>query len=79
VQRHQLYTESGMPSDNLNNFVMRDIEEEIRKLAKMLKAFKLDDKQIGDIESLINGGLEPEAAAKKWIGENKDLVDSWMK
>jgi len=42
----------------------------------MLKAFKLDDQQIGTLESLINEGMKPEDAAKKWIGDNKDLVDS---
>jgi len=49
------------------------------EVAKMLKAFKLDDKQIGDIESLITGGMTPEAASKKWITDNKALVDTWMK
>ncbi len=49
------------------------------EVVKMLKAFKLNDKQIGDLESLITGGLEPEAAAKKWIKDNRELVDGWMK
>ncbi|EGW37188.1 glycine betaine ABC transporter substrate-binding protein [Desulfosporosinus sp. OT] len=48
-------------------------------ISKMLKAFKLDDQQIGSLESLINGGMQPEEAAKKWITDNKDLVDGWMK
>jgi len=49
------------------------------EVANMLKLFKLDDQQIGSLESLINEGMEPQAAAKKWIADNKDLVDSWMK
>lgn len=49
------------------------------EVATWLKAFKLNDKQIASLEGLIKDGMEPEAAAKKWIGDNKALVDSWMK
>ena len=49
------------------------------EVAKMLKTFKLDDQQIGTLEALINEGMEPQAAAKKWIEDHKVLVDSWLK
>jgi len=49
------------------------------EIVKMLKAFKFDEQQMGDVESLINEGMEPEAAAKKWIADNRDLADSWIK
>ena len=49
------------------------------EVVKMLKTFKMDEKQAGDLETLINGGMEPEVAAKKWINDNRALVDSWMK
>ena len=57
----------------------KDFTTKNPEVVKMLKNFKMDEKQIGDLESLINGGMEPEAAAKKWITDNRALVDSWMK
>jgi len=47
-------------------------------IAVMLKKFKLNDQQIGSLESLINQGLLPQDAAKKWIQDNKTLVNSWI-
>ncbi|MEN6349826.1 MAG: glycine betaine ABC transporter substrate-binding protein [Syntrophomonas sp.] len=45
----------------------------------MLKKFKMNDAQIGSLEALINEGLSPVDAAKKWIADNKSIVDSWTK
>lgn len=49
------------------------------EVAQMLKTFKMNDQQIGELEGLINEGMKPEEAAGKWIGENRALVDSWLK
>ena len=49
------------------------------EVAQMLKTFKMNDQQIGELEGLINEGMKPEEAAKKWISENRALVDSWLK
>lgn len=66
-------------AEELHTLANKEFTKKNPEVAKMLKAFKLDDQQIGDIESLIKDGTAPEAAAKKWIGENKAVVDSWMK
>jgi len=49
------------------------------EVAKMLKAFKFDDKQIASLETLITGGMEPEAAAKQWVKDNRAFADSLIK
>jgi len=49
------------------------------EVARMLKAFKFDDKQVAALETLITGGMEPEAAAKKWIADNRAVADSFIK
>lgn len=66
-------------AEEIHTLANKEFTKNNPDVAKMLQTFKLDDKQIGDIESLINGGLAPDAAAKKWIETNKDLVDSWLK
>ena len=57
----------------------KNFTEKNPEVVKMLKAFKLDEKQVGNLETLINGGMSPEDAAKKWISDNRILADSWMK
>ncbi|UWG98501.1 glycine betaine ABC transporter substrate-binding protein [Dehalobacter sp. DCM] len=47
-------------------------------VATMLKKFKMTDAQIGSLEGLINEGMEPAEAAKKWINENSDVVNGWI-
>lgn len=49
------------------------------EVAAMLKKFKMSDAQIGSLEALINEGMAPIDAAKKWIEDNKSVVDSWTK
>ncbi|HZK83179.1 MAG TPA: glycine betaine ABC transporter substrate-binding protein [Desulfosporosinus sp.] len=66
-------------AEEIHTLANKEFTKNNPDVAKMLQTFKLDDKQIGDIESLINGGLAPDAAAKKWIEDNKSIVDGWMK
>lgn len=51
------------------------------ELAGWLKNFKLTSAQLGSLELLLQkkGSGHEQEAAKEWIGENKTLVDSWLK
>lgn len=49
------------------------------EVSAMLKKFKMTDAQIGSLEGLINDGIEPLEAAKKWMADNKEIVESWIK
>ncbi|MGW2291560.1 glycine betaine ABC transporter substrate-binding protein [Streptomyces phaeochromogenes] len=51
------------------------------ELAGWLKNFKLTSDQLGSLELLLQekGTGHEQEAAKEWIGENKTLVDSWLK
>lgn len=66
-------------AEGIHTLANKNFTKKNPEVATMLKAFKLDDQQVGTLESLINGGMEPEDAAKKWIADNRVLVDSWMK
>jgi ABC-type proline/glycine betaine transport systems, periplasmic components len=56
----------------------KDFTQKQTAIAAMLKKFKLNDQQIGSLENLINQGLSPQDAAKKWVDENRNLVNSWL-
>ncbi len=66
-------------AEEIHTLANKEFTKSNPEVANMLKAFKLDDQQIGDIESLINEGMEPQAAAKQWIEANQAVVDSWLK
>jgi glycine betaine/proline transport system substrate-binding protein len=66
-------------AEGIHTLANKEFTKNNPEVANMLKAFKLDDQKIGALESLIKEGMKPEDAAKKWIGDNKNLVDGWMK
>lgn len=49
------------------------------QVAGWLKNFKMTDQQLGTLESYIaDQGMDPAAAAQKWIGENQSVADAWL-
>lgn len=66
-------------AEKIHTLANKEFTKNNPDVAKMLQSFKLDDQQIGSLESLINSGMKPEDAAKKWIQDNKNVVDSWLK
>lgn len=66
-------------AEGIHTLANKQFTQNNPEVVKMLKAFKMNDQQIGSLESLINSGMEPQDAARKWISENSDLVDSWLK
>lgn len=66
-------------AEEIHTLANKEFTQKNPEVANMLKSFKLNDQQIGNLESLINQGMKPEEAAKKWITDNRELVDSWMK
>lgn len=47
------------------------------EVARMLKKFKLNDNQIGELEDMLQKGIDPQAAAREWVNGHRKLVDSW--
>ncbi len=66
-------------AEGLHMLANKNFTTQRQDVASMLKRFKLNDKQIGGLESLIKDGMEPQAAAKQWVKDNRKLVDSWLK
>lgn len=65
-------------AEELHTLANKDFSNKQAEVAAMLKKFKMTDAQIGSLEGLINDGMEPAEAAKKWIDSNKDVVDGWL-
>lgn len=57
----------------------KGLDKDAPEVAKLLKNFKMTDQQLGVLEGYINDGMEPVEAGRKWMSENADIVDSWLK
>ncbi|MHB9094239.1 MAG: glycine betaine ABC transporter substrate-binding protein [Eubacteriales bacterium] len=66
-------------AEALHTLASKSFAQKTPAVAEMLKKFKMTDQQIGGLEDLINQGMAPQDAAKKWIQENQSVVDGWIK
>ncbi|MEN6325607.1 MAG: glycine betaine ABC transporter substrate-binding protein [Syntrophomonas sp.] len=66
-------------AEEIHTLASKDFSSKQSEAAAMLKKFQMTDAQIGCLEGLINGGMEPADAAEKWINDNQDVVNSWIK
>lgn len=48
------------------------------EVAEWLKNWKMDDDQIGSLMSYVAEAEKPIDGAKKWIEENKEVIDEWL-
>ncbi|MGI6731976.1 MAG: glycine betaine ABC transporter substrate-binding protein [Anaerovoracaceae bacterium] len=65
-------------AEQLHVLANKDFSAEFPEIQEMLSKFKMDDAQIGSLEELILDSTNPEEAARQWIEENQDLVNSWI-
>ncbi|WP_077329711.1 glycine betaine ABC transporter substrate-binding protein [Virgibacillus siamensis] len=57
-----------------------DFGSDYKKVSKWLKNFKLNDKQLGDLMLSVKEHEDnPLKGAQKWVEENQDLVNGWLK
>ncbi|KLU62710.1 glycine betaine-binding protein OpuAC precursor [Peptococcaceae bacterium CEB3] len=66
-------------AEGLHTLANKDFSAKMPEVAAELRRFKLTDEQIGGLEALINQGMAPQEAAKKWVSENQNVVDGWTK
>ncbi|MFC0270784.1 glycine betaine ABC transporter substrate-binding protein [Metabacillus herbersteinensis] len=64
--------------DDIFYMTRKGFEDDHPEIVKWMDAWEMNDDQLGALMSTINES-SPEEGAKKWIDENRELVDSWMK
>jgi len=64
-------------AEELHILANKDFGSKQADVVSMLQKFKMTDSQIGSLEGLINDGMEPAEAAKKWIADNQEAVKTW--
>lgn len=79
------YLEDDTPSkmygeaEGIYTLAHKDFAKKNPEVAQWIKNFKMNDKEIGALEDLINQTPNDiQGAVKKWIADNQDLVNSWL-
>ncbi|WP_456276951.1 glycine betaine ABC transporter substrate-binding protein [Bacillus sp. AK128] len=54
-------------------------EDDYPEVSEWLKNWKMEDDQIGELIDYVETAEDPLDGAKKWIEENQELVDEWVK
>jgi glycine betaine/proline transport system substrate-binding protein len=59
--------------------VRKGLKEDQPEAYKVLDNFHWSEKDMEKVMLEINNGKDPQQAAKEWIKENQELVESWKK
>lgn len=72
--------ENGMGSEEqIHTMVRKGLKEDQPEAYKVLDNFHWSEKDMEKVMLEINNGKDPQQAAKDWIKENQELVESWKK
>ncbi|MDM5188157.1 glycine betaine ABC transporter substrate-binding protein [Bacillus sp. DX4.1] len=64
--------------DDIYYSVRKGFEKDYPELIKYFDKWKMTDEQLGTLMVMLNKTKDPEQAAKEWIKQNKEVVDTWM-
>jgi glycine betaine/proline transport system substrate-binding protein len=67
------------PTYTLNKIISTKFAESGSPAAKLAKGFKWTNEDQNAVATDIQGGMTPEAAAKKWVDAHADVVATWLK
>jgi len=65
--------------ENIYVVARKGLEEDAPEVANLLKNFYMNDQQLGTLEGYINEGMDPVEAGRKWMEENPEVVEEWLK
>lgn len=65
--------------DSLHAIAREGLKEDAPAAHKMLEQFQWTSEDMGKVMVDIQDGMDPDAAAEKWIENNEDKVNEWLK
>ncbi|QAS52091.1 glycine betaine ABC transporter substrate-binding protein [Halobacillus litoralis] len=66
-------------TEKIHHATRHGFAEDFEEVDKWLKEWKMDDDSIGQLMTYVNDAEEPIDGAEKWVEENQDLIDEWIK
>ncbi|WP_077306259.1 glycine betaine ABC transporter substrate-binding protein [Terribacillus halophilus] len=65
--------------EKIHHATRQGFEEDYPKVSQWFKNWKMNDQQIGELIEYVEGANTPIEGAEKWVEENQDLVNEWVK
>ncbi|SMO69668.1 glycine betaine ABC transporter substrate-binding protein [Melghirimyces algeriensis] len=65
--------------ENIQYMHRKGFEKDFPEMKKWLNNWEMDDQSLGTLMDEIRKADDPEKGAKKWVKDNRDLVDQWLK
>lgn len=66
------------PTYKLNKVISKKLDDSGSPAAKLAKGFTWTNEDQNSVATDIQGGMSPEAAAKKWVDAHQSAVDKWL-
>ncbi|WP_273853130.1 glycine betaine ABC transporter substrate-binding protein [Guptibacillus spartinae] len=65
--------------EKIHHATRQEFDKDYPEVSKWFKNWKMNDQQIGELIDDVESSEEPVDGAKKWVEENQDLIDEWVK
>ncbi|KHE71461.1 glycine betaine ABC transporter substrate-binding protein [Halobacillus sp. BBL2006] len=65
--------------EKIHHATRQGFEEDYPEISEWFKNWKMNDQQIGKLIEYVENSEEPLDGAEKWVKENQDLIDEWVK
>ncbi|OIJ14909.1 glycine/betaine ABC transporter [Anaerobacillus arseniciselenatis] len=65
--------------EKIHHATRHGFQEEYPKVSEWFNNWKMDDQEIGELIEYVESAEDPFDGAVKWIEENRDLIDEWVK
>ena len=65
--------------EKIHHATRQGFDEEFKEVSEWLNNWKMNDDSIGQLMSYVSEAEEPLDGAEKWVEENQDLVNEWIK
>jgi glycine betaine/proline transport system substrate-binding protein len=69
--------EMGGPEE-LSAIAREGLEEDAPKAFQFLDNINLTEQQLGELELAVHEAGDPEAGARDWLEENREVAESWL-
>ncbi|KPH78241.1 MULTISPECIES: glycine betaine ABC transporter substrate-binding protein [Bacillaceae] len=70
-------------AEKIHHATRHGFEEDFPEVSEWIKNWKMDDQSVGELMSYVNeaeeNGEDPMVGAEKWIEDNEELVNEWVK
>ncbi|MFK3957934.1 glycine betaine ABC transporter substrate-binding protein [Guptibacillus hwajinpoensis] len=65
--------------EKIHHATRQGFEEDYPKVSEWFKNWKMNNQQISELIDYVESSEEPADGAEKWVEENQDLIDEWVK